>query len=87
MDVYYDAIVSAADRDVVQRWISENASDDIDYITINEGIVSVHGNVDEFSGVTGTAPRQGDLGAELDAARDGMRRFASGPPNRTDESG
>ena len=84
MDVYYDAIVSPADRDVVERWISENNSDDIDYITIDEGIVSVHGNIDDFSGVTGTAPRQGDLGAELDAARDGMRRFASGPPRPAD---
>jgi hypothetical protein len=84
MDVYYDTIVSSADREVVERWISENTSDDIDYITIDEGIVSVHGSVDDFSGVTGTAPRQGDLGAELDAARDGMRRFASGPPPQAD---
>jgi hypothetical protein len=84
MDVYYDTIVSPADRDVVEHWISANDSDDIDYITIDEGIVSVHGNVDDFSGVTGTAPRHGDLSTELDAARDGMRRFGSGPPNRAD---
>jgi anti-sigma factor RsiW len=84
MDVYYDTIVSPSDRDVVERWISENNSDDIDYITIDEGIVSVHGNIDDFSGVTGTAPRQGDLGAELDAARDGMRRFGASPPRPAD---
>jgi hypothetical protein len=84
MDVYYDTIVSPADREVVERWISENNSGDIDYITIDESIVSVHGNIDEFSGVTGTAPRHGDLGAELDAARDGMRRFGSGPQRPPD---
>jgi hypothetical protein len=80
MDVYYDAIMSSAEREVVERWISENNSDDINYITIEEGVVSVHGNVDDFSGVTGTAPRHGDLSAELDTARDGMRRFAARPP-------
>jgi hypothetical protein len=80
MDVYYDAVMTPAEREVVEGWISANNSDDIAYITIEEGIVSVHGSVDDLSGVTGTAPRRGDLAAELDAARDGMRRFGSGPP-------
>lgn len=39
MDVYYDTIVSSANRDIVEPWISENNSDDIDYVTIDEGIV------------------------------------------------
>jgi hypothetical protein len=79
MDVYYDTAMSPAEREVVERWINEINSDDIDYITIEDSIVSVHGRVDDLSGVTGTAPRRGDLGADLDAARNGMRRFGSGP--------
>jgi hypothetical protein len=79
MDVRYDTVVSPADRSEVERWISANGCDDIEYITIDENIVSVHGNVDAVSGVTGTTERRGDLATELTAARDGMRRLATGP--------
>ena len=86
MEVHYDAVVSPADQSEVERWISANDLDEIDYITIGETIVSVHGSIDDFSGVTGTAPRQGDLVTDLDAARDGMRRFASAPPSHSDQA-
>jgi hypothetical protein len=81
MDVHYDTVVSLADRSEIERWISANDSDEIDYITIGETIVSVHGSIDEVSGVTGTAPRQGDVFVELDVARDGLRRYAAPPPS------
>jgi hypothetical protein len=79
MDVHYDTVVAQTDRSEVERWISANESADIEYITIDDNIVSVHGSVDAFSGVTGTTERRGDLTKELTAARDGMRRLASGP--------
>jgi hypothetical protein len=79
MDVRYDTVVSPADRSEVEHWITANNSADIEYITIDENIVSVHGYVDAVSGVTGTTERRGDLATELTAARDGMRRLATGP--------
>jgi hypothetical protein len=77
--VHFDAVLSPEERDAVQQWIGDNDSGDIENVSIDENVVSVHGSVDALSGVSGTIAREGNLLDELDAARDGMRRLASGP--------
>jgi hypothetical protein len=68
VEVYFDAVVSQAERSEVERWVAANDSGEVEFIAIDDLWVGVYGRKSQFVGVTGTAPRHGSLADDLDAA-------------------
>ncbi len=73
MDVYFVSVASEAEGSEVDQWVAANDSRAIEFITIDEGWVAVHGRRNQFVEVTGTATRQGALAHDLDLALAMMR--------------
>jgi hypothetical protein len=85
VDVYFVSVASRAVRSEVDRWVAANDSGEIEFITVDERWVAVHGHRNQFVEVAGTATRQGaPLAHDLDLALAMTReegRFSRGGPH------
>jgi hypothetical protein len=73
MDVYFDTPATEAERSEVEQWRTTNEAADIEYVSIEQPSVVVHGNTGHFVAITGTVRRHGKLAGELDNALALMR--------------
>jgi hypothetical protein len=77
IDVYFDALTSAADHLEIDRWCAVNDSRDVEYIVIDKPAVVVYGCTAAFVSVSGKVGRRGKLTGELDKALSAMRTARS----------
>lgn len=79
MDIYFDTPATETERSEVEQWCATQDATDVEYVSIDQPAVFVHGCKGDFEAVIGRVGRHGKLAGELTAALAVMRDAALAP--------
>ncbi len=74
IDIYFDTFASTAEHAEVDQWCAAHDGVGIEYVSIDQAAVFVHGCTRRFEAIAGRVGRHGTLADDLSAALVVMQR-------------